>query len=150
MEVILLDNVGKLGALGDKVTVKAGYARNFLFPQAKAVPATADNLAEFEARRAELEKKAQEALDQANGRAQALEGFSLTITAKAGDEGKLFGSIGSRDIAEAMSAAGQAIEKSEVILSEGPLRNVGEHEVRLQLHPEVSQNVMINVEAGDE
>ena len=103
MEVILLDNVGKLGALGDKVTVKAGYARNFLFPQAKAVPATADNLAEFEARRAELEKKAQEALDQANGRAQALEGFSLTITAKAGDEGKLFGSIGSRDIAEAMS-----------------------------------------------
>ena len=105
---------------------------------------------EFEARRAELEKKAQEALDQANGRAQALEGFSLTITAKAGDEGKLFGSIGSRDIAEAMSAAGQAIEKSEVILSEGPLRNVGEHEVRLQLHPEVSQNVVINVEAGDE
>lgn len=150
MEVILLDNVGKLGALGDKVTVKAGYARNFLFPQAKAVPATADNLAEFEARRAELEKKAQEALDQANGRAQALEGFSLTITAKAGDEGKLFGSIGSRDIAEAMSAAGQAIEKSEVILSDGPLRNVGEHEVRLQLHPEVSQNVVINVEAGDE
>ena len=150
MEVILLDNVGKLGALGDKVTVKAGYARNFLFPQAKAVPATADNLAEFEARRAELEKKAQEALDQANGRAQALEGFSLTITAKAGDEGKLFGSIGSRDIAEAMSAAGQAIEKSEVILSEGPLRNVGEHEVRLQLHPEVSQNVVINVEPGDE
>lgn len=150
MEVILLDNVGKLGALGDKVTVKAGYARNFLFPQAKAVPATADNLAEFEARRAELEKKAQEALDQANGRAQALEGFSLTITAKAGDEGKLFGSIGSRDIAEAMSAAGQAIEKSEVILSEGPLRNVGEHDVRLQLHPEVSQNVVINVEAGDE
>ena len=150
MEVILLDNVGKLGALGDKVTVKAGYARNFLFPQAKAVPATADNLAEFEARRAELEKKAQEALDQANGRAQALEGFSLTITAKAGDEGKLFGSIGSRDIAEAMSAAGQAIEKSEVILSEGPLLNVGEHEVRLQLHPEVSQNVVINVEAGDE
>ena len=150
MEVILLDNVGKLGALGDKVTVKAGYARNFLFPQAKAVPATADNLAEFEARRAELEKKAQEALDQANGRAQALEGFSLTITAKAGDEGKLFGSIGSRDIAEAMSTAGQAIEKSEVILSEGPLRNVGEHEVRLQLHPEVSQNVVINVEAGDE
>ncbi|MGD2006147.1 MAG: 50S ribosomal protein L9 [Pseudomonadales bacterium] len=150
MEVILLDNVGKLGALGDKVTVKAGYARNFLFPQAKAVPATADNLAEFEARRAELEKKAQEALDQANGRAQALEGFSLTITAKAGDEGKLFGSIGSRDIAEAMNAAGQAIEKSEVILSEGPLRNVGEHEVRLQLHPEVSQNVVINVEAGDE
>ena len=150
MEVILLDNVGKLGALGDKVTVKAGYARNFLFPQAKAVPATADNLAEFEARRTELEKKAQEALDQANGRAQALEGFSLTITAKAGDEGKLFGSIGSRDIAEAMSAAGQAIEKSEVILSEGPLRNVGEHEVRLQLHPEVSQNVVINVEAGDE
>lgn len=150
MEVILLDNVGKLGALGDKVTVKAGYARNFLFPQAKAVPATADNLAEFEARRAELEKKAQEALDQASGRAQALEGFSLTITAKAGDEGKLFGSIGSRDIAEAMSAAGQAIEKSEVILSEGPLRNVGEHEVRLQLHPEVSQNVVINVEAGDE
>ena len=150
MEVILLDNVGKLGALGDKVTVKAGYARNFLFPQAKAVPATADNLTEFEARRAELEKKAQEALDQANGRAQALEGFSLTTTAKAGDEGKLFGSIGSRDIAEAMSAAGQAIEKSEVILSEGPLRNVGEHEVRLQLHPEVSQNVVINVEAGDE
>ena len=150
MEVILLDNVGKLGALGDKVTVKSGYARNFLFPQAKAVPATADNLKEFEARRAELEKAAQEALDQANGRAQALEGFSVTITAKAGDEGKLFGSIGSRDIAEAITAAGQEVEKAEVILSEGPLRATGEQEVRLQLHPEVSQNVTINVVAGDE
>ncbi len=150
MEVILLDNVGKLGALGDKVTVKSGYARNFLFPQAKAVPATANNLKEFEARRAELEKAAQEALDQANGRAQTLEGFSVTITAKAGDEGKLFGSIGSRDIAEAITAAGQACEKSEVILSEGPLRAVGEHEVRLQLHPEVSQMVTVSVVAGDE
>ncbi|QGG79360.1 50S ribosomal protein L9 [Litorivicinus lipolyticus] len=147
MEVILLDNVGKLGALGDKVTVKSGYARNFLFPQAKAVPATADNLTAFEARRAELEKAAQEALDQANGRAQTLEGFSVTISSKAGDEGKLFGSIGSRDIAEAITAAGQAIEKSEVILSEGPLRTVGEHEVRLQLHAEVSQNVTVNVVA---
>mgnify|MGYP000710599744 CR=1 FL=1 len=147
MEVILLDNVGKLGALGDKVAVKSGYARNFLFPQAKAVPATADNLKAFEARRAELEKAAQEALDQANGRAQALEGFSVTITSKAGDEGKLFGSIGSRDIADAISAAGQAIEKSEVILSEGPLRTVGEHEVRLQLHAEVSQNVVVTVVA---
>ncbi|MGB0958394.1 MAG: 50S ribosomal protein L9, partial [Litorivicinus sp.] len=139
--------VGKLGALGDKVAVKSGYARNFLFPQAKAVPATADNLKAFEARRAELEKAAQEALDQANGRAQALEGFSVTITSKAGDEGKLFGSIGSRDIADAISVAGQAIEKSEVILSEGPLRTVGEHEVRLQLHAEVSQNVVVTVVA---
>ena len=150
MEVILLDNVGKLGVLGDKVTVKSGYARNFLFPQAKAVPATAANLKEFEARRAELEKAAQEALDQANGRAQAMEGFSVTITAKAGDEGKLFGSIGSRDIAEAITAAGQAVEKSEVILSDGPLRATGEHEVRLQLHPDVSQNITVNVVAGDE
>lgn len=150
MEVILLDNVGKLGALGDKVTVKAGYARNFLFPQAKAVPATASNLAEFEARRAELEKAAQEALDQANGRAQALEGFTVTMSAKAGDEGKLFGSIGSRDIAEAITAAGQAVEKAEVILSEGPLRATGDHEVRLQLHSEVSQMVTISVQASDD
>ena len=149
MEVILLDNVGKLGALGDKVTVKAGYARNFLFLRPKQflqLPTTWLSL-----KLAVLNwKESSSSSGSGQWPCSGFEGFSLTITAKAGDEGKLFGSIGSRDIAEAMSTAGQAIEKSEVILSEGPLRNVGEHEVRLQLHPEVSQNVVINVEAGDE
>jgi large subunit ribosomal protein L9 len=137
MEVILLEKVGKLGALGDRVTVKGGYARNFLLPQGRAVLANEANVAEFETRRAELEKAAQEQLDGATARAESLNGKTVAITAKAGDEGKLFGSIGTRDIAEAAEVAGLTLDKSEVRLPEGPLRTTGEHEVQCQVHAEV-------------
>lgn len=143
MEVILLEKVGKLGALGDRVTVKGGYARNFLLPQGRAVLANEANVAEFEARRAELEKFAQEQLDAANTRAEALNGKTVAITAKAGDEGKLFGSIGTRDIAEAAEANGWTLDKSEVRLPEGPLRNTGEHEVQCQVHAEVFATITV-------
>lgn len=143
MEVILLEKVGKLGALGDRVTVKGGYARNFLLPQGRAVLANEANVAEFEARRAELEKFAQEQLDAANTRAEALNGKTVAITAKAGDEGKLFGSIGTRDIAEAAEANGLTLDKSEVRLPEGPLRNTGEHEVQCQVHAEVFATITV-------
>lgn len=145
MEVILLEKVGKLGALGDRVTVKGGYARNFLLPQGRAVLANEDNVAEFEARRAELEKSAQEQLDAANTRAEALNGKTVAITAKAGDEGKLFGSIGTRDIAEAAEANGLTLDKSEVRLPEGPLRNTGEHEVQCQVHAEVFATITVAI-----
>ncbi|MGB0734045.1 MAG: 50S ribosomal protein L9, partial [Pontibacterium sp.] len=126
MEVILLDKIGKLGGLGDKVKVKAGFGRNYLIPQGKAVPATATNVAEFEARRAELEAAAAEAIAAATARAEQLNEKEVTIASKAGDEGKLFGSIGTRDIADAITAAGVEVAKSEVRLPEGALRNVGE------------------------
>ena len=145
MEVILLEKVGKLGALGDRVTVKGGYARNFLLPQGRAVLANEANVAEFEARRAELEKFAQEQLDAANTRAEALNGKTVAITAKAGDEGKLFGSIGTRDIAEAAEANGWTLDKSEVRLPEGPLRNTGEHEVQCQVHAEVLATITVAI-----
>lgn len=145
MEVILLEKVGKLGALGDQVTVKGGYARNFLLPQGRAVLANEANVAEFEARRAELEKSAQEQLDAANTRAEALNGKTVAITAKAGDEGKLFGSIGTRDIAEAAEANGLTLDKSEVRLPEGPLRNTGEHEVQCQVHAEVFATITVAI-----
>lgn len=145
MEVILLEKIGKLGALGDKVSVKAGFGRNYLVPQGKAVPATEANVAKFEERRAELEKAAADKLTAAQARGEALEGQAVTIASKAGDEGKLFGSIGTRDIAEAFTAAGQEVCKSEVRLPEGALRHTGEFEVALQLHPEVTVNVTLNV-----
>ena len=145
MEVILLEKVGKLGALGDRVTVKGGYARNFLLPQGRAVLANEANVAEFEARRAELEKSAQEQLDAASTRAEALNGKTVAITAKAGDEGKLFGSIGTRDIAEAAEANGLTLDKSEVRLPEGPLRNTGEHEVQCQVHAEVFATITVAI-----
>ena len=145
MEVILLEKVGKLGALGDRVTVKGGYARNFLLPQGRAVLANEANVAEFEARRAELEKSAQEQLNAANTRAEALNGKTVAITAKAGDEGKLFGSIGTRDIAEAAEANGLTLDKSEVRLPEGPLRNTGEHEVQCQVHSEVFATITVAI-----
>jgi len=145
MEVILLEKVGKLGALGDRVTVKGGYARNFLLPQGRAVLANEANVAEFEARRAELEKSAQGQLDAANTRAEALNGKTVAITAKAGDEGKLFGSIGTRDIAEAAEANGLTLDKSEVRLPEGPLRSTGEHEVQCQVHAEVFATITVAI-----
>jgi large subunit ribosomal protein L9 len=145
MEVILLEKVGKLGGLGDRVTVKGGYARNFLLPQGRAVLANEANVAEFEARRAELEKSAQEALDAATARADALNGQTVAITAKSGDEGKLFGSIGTRDIAEAADQAGLTVDKSEVRLPEGPLRTTGDHEVQVQLHAEVFATITVSI-----
>lgn len=148
MQVILLDKVAHLGSVGDQVTVKAGFARNFLIPQGKAVMATAANIAHFEARRAELEAKAAEALAAASARAAAIANLAaVVITSKAGDDGRLFGSVGARDIADAVSAAGVEVVKSEVRLGEGALRTIGEHEVKLHLHPEVNAVVTINVTA---
>lgn len=147
MEVILLEKVANLGSLGDKVKVKAGYGRNFLLPYGKAVAATEDNLKAFEERRAELEKAAADKLSTAQSRAEALEGQSFTISSKAGDEGKLFGSIGVRDIADAITAGGTDVEKSEVRLPEGPLRVTGEYEIELQLHSDVTVTVQLAVVA---
>jgi len=147
MDVILLEKVANLGSLGDKVKVKAGYGRNFLLPYGKAVAATADNLKAFEERRAELEKAAAEKLAAAQARGEALEGASVTITSKAGEEGKLFGSIGVRDIADAITATGTDVEKSEVRLPEGPLRVVGEYEIELQLHSDVTVQINLAVVA---
>ncbi|RTE66757.1 50S ribosomal protein L9 [Amphritea opalescens] len=145
MEVILLEKIGKLGSLGDKVTVKRGYGRNYLLPFGKAVPATAANLETFEARRAELESAANEKLNSAQTRADQLNEIELSIVAKAGEEGKLFGSIGTSDIADAISASGIEVAKSEVRLPEGALRTTGEFEVSIQLHPEVTAIVGIIV-----
>ncbi len=147
MEVILLEKVGKLGTVGDKVNVKAGFGRNYLIPQGKAVAATSTNLEEFEARRAELEAAASDKLTSAQGRAKLLDELTVTITANAGDEGKLFGSIGTRDIADAITAAGVEVAKAEVKLPEGTLREVGEFDIDIQLHVEVIQSVKIIIEA---
>lgn len=148
MDVILLEKVGKLGGIGDKVSVKPGFGRNFLLPQGKALPANEKNLAEFEARRAELEAAAAAKASEAQGRADQLAGLEVvTITAKAGDEGKLFGSIGTRDIAEAITAAGVEVSKAEVKLPEGALRELGEYEIDLQVHTEVFQTVKVSVVA---
>ncbi|HCS26658.1 MAG TPA: 50S ribosomal protein L9 [Spongiibacteraceae bacterium] len=146
MQVILLENVGKLGELGDQVNVKSGYGRNFLIPFGKAVPATAANVAEFEQRRAELEAAAAEKQAAAEKRAEALNELVVTIEANAGEEGKLFGSIGTRDIAEAVSkASGTEVVKSEVLLSVGVIREVGEYDIDLKLHPEVTVSIKLSV-----
>ncbi|MGM0571076.1 50S ribosomal protein L9 [Marinobacter sp.] len=147
MEVILLEKVANLGSLGDKVKVKSGYGRNYLLPYGKAVAATAENLKAFEERRAELEKAAADKLAAAQSRAEALEGQSFTISSKAGDEGKLFGSIGVRDIADAITAGGTEVEKSEVRLPEGPIRVTGEYEIELQLHTDVTVTIQLAVVA---
>lgn len=145
MEVILLEKIGKLGNLGDKVSVKSGFGRNYLVPQGKAVPATEANVAKFEERRAELEAAAAEKLAAATTRGEALNEKEVTITAKCGDEGKLFGSIGTRDIADAVTAAGAQVDKSEVRLPEGALRAIGEYDIAIQLHPEVTATVKLAV-----
>lgn len=147
MDVILLEKVGKLGGLGDKVTVKSGFGRNFLVPYGKAVPANAANIAEFEARRADLEKAAAEKLGVAQARAEELNDKAVTIKSKAGDEGKLFGSIGVRDVADAVSAAGIELGKSEVRLPEGPIRDIGEYDVAIQLHSDVTAMIKLSVVA---
>ena len=144
MNIILLDKIANLGGLGDKVTVKSGYARNFLFPQGKAVPATTANVEKFEARRAELEAANAEKLATAEARAEKLNALeNLTIAAPAGDEGKLFGSIGTRDIAQAITDAGIEVAKAEVKLPEGTLREIGEFNIDIQVHAEVMANVKL-------
>lgn len=145
MQVILLEKVGKLGDLGDQVSVKSGFGRNYLIPYGKAVPATETNIAEFEARRAELEANAAEKRSAAEARAAQLVELSVTIQANAGDEGKLFGSVGTRDIADAITAAGVAVQKSEVRLPTGVIREVGEFEIDIQLHSDVMQSVKLAV-----
>jgi len=150
MEVILMENIENLGSVGDKVTVKSGFARNFLVPQGKAKMATAENLAEFEARRAELEKAAAEALQAAEERKQQIEALDvIEIGARVGSEGKLFGSIGVAEVSDAVVAAGVTIEKSEVRMPEGALRVVGEHVVDIHLYTDVDTQVRINI-VGEE
>lgn len=148
MEVILLDKITHLGGLGDKVNVKSGFARNYLFPQGKAVMATKDNLAAFEARRAELEAKIAAELSAAEDRAAKLQALgTVTIATKAGDEGKLFGSIGTRDIADAIKAAGVEVAKSEVRLPTGALRNVGEYDIAIHVHADVNTTIKLVIAA---
>ena len=149
MEVILLQKVANLGNIGDKVKVKPGYGRNFLLPSGKAALATAANLKKFEERRAELEKAAADSLTSAQARAKQLEGFKLELHAKAGTEGKLFGSVGTADIAEALTKAGIAIERSEVRLPGGPIRLIGEHHVKLHLHTDVEIDLPVPITAED-
>lgn len=146
MQLILLQKVTNLGNLGDKVNVKPGYGRNFLVPTGRAVPATATNLEQFEARRAEYEAKAAALLSDADARRNRFEDKSVTIKANASTEGKLYGSVGPRDIAEAFTAAGLPLEKSEVILGEGPLRHTGEFDVLVHLHADVEATVKVVVE----
>ena len=137
MEIILLEKIANLGGLGDKVTVRPGYGRNYLIPQGKAVAATKAKIEQFEQRRAELEKKAAEALATAQTRAAAIGALIVSIAHKAGDEGRLYGSIGTRDIALAVTEAGIAVEKHEVRLPAGPIRQVGDYEIGIQLHSDV-------------
>ena len=147
MEVILLEKIENLGAMGDKVTVRPGYGRNYLVPKGKAKPATAENIAEFEARRAELEKLAAETLAAAVTRRDQLDGKTIEISAKAGDEGKLFGSIGTADITDAVKTAGVEIERHEVRLPEGAFRQIGEYEVQLHLHSDVNATITLIITA---
>jgi large subunit ribosomal protein L9 len=149
MEVILPQKVANLGNIGDRVKVKPGFGRNFLLPQGKAALATAANIAKFEERRVELEKRAADDLGTARTRAAKLEGRALTLTAKAGGEGKLFGSIGTTDIAEALSADGIEVERSEVRLPGGPIRLIGEHHVKLHLHSDVEIDLTVTVVAEE-
>ncbi len=146
MEVVLLDKIAKLGGLGDKVTVKSGYARNYLLPQGKAVFASKENVEHFEARRADLEKQAAATLTAAQARADKLSALGeITIASKAGDEGKLFGSIGTKDIADAVTAAGQELAKSEVRMPLGTIRDTGEFEIAIHLHTDVDTSIKVVV-----
>jgi large subunit ribosomal protein L9 len=149
MEVILLQKVANLGNIGDRVKVRSGFGRNFLLPQGKATLATPDNVARFEARRAELERTAREHLSSAEERAVAMKDFKLVIRAKAGTEGKLFGSIGTSDIAEACTREGFKVERSEVRLPTGPLRTVGEHTVNLHLHADIDVPLHVTIVAEE-
>ncbi len=148
MELILLQKVHKLGNLGDRVNVKPGYGRNYLVPQGKAVPATAANLEDFEKRRAEFEAKAKELLSGAEGRQAALEGAHVTISANASTEGKLYGSVGPREIADALTAIGKPVDKAEVLMGElVAIRQIGEFEVEIALHADIHSKVKVTVVA---
>jgi large subunit ribosomal protein L9 len=149
VEVILLEKIANLGGIGDRVKVRSGFGRNYLLPQGKATLATPDNVARFEARRAELERVAREQATSAQDRAAALKDFQLTIAAKAGTEGKLFGSIGTSDIAEACTRAGYAVARSEVRLPNGPLRAVGQHVIDLHLHADVNVRLPVTIVAEE-
>jgi len=147
MKVILLEKIGRKGRLGDQVIVKKGFARNYLLPQGKAVPANAANLVKFEERRAELEKKAASAVAAGEARRDAVEAIIMTVAMKAGDEGKLFGSVGAQDIVDGAAAAGVEIQRSEVRLPEGPIRNVGEYEIAVHVHEDIDAQLKIFVVA---
>ncbi len=151
MEIILLERVQNLGDLGDLVRVRPGYARNYLIPNGKATPATAENKARFEQRRKELEVAAEAKLTEAKARAEMINGATVSVTRRASDEGKLFGSVGTVDIAEAMTAAGKLLAKAEIHLAEGPLKTIGSHAVPVTLHPEVDCTITVVVlaEEGD-
>jgi len=149
MDVILLTKVANLGNIGDRVKVKSGYGRNFLLPKGKATLATPDNVKKFEARRAELEKIARDQFQDAESRAAAFKDFRLQITAKAGTEGKLFGSIGTADIAEATTKAGHKLARAEVRLPTGPLRTVGDHMVALHLHTDIDVQLPVTITAEE-
>ena len=149
MDVILLTKVANLGNIGDRVKVKSGYGRNFLLPSGKATLATPANVAKFEARRAELEKIAREQFADAESRATSLKDFTLRITAKAGNEGKLFGSIGTNDIAEACTAQGHKVARSEVRLPNGPIRMVGDHQIVLHLHTDIDVQLPVTIVAEE-
>ncbi|MAP10777.1 MAG: 50S ribosomal protein L9 [Gammaproteobacteria bacterium] len=148
MDVILLDKVQGLGQLGDTARVKPGYARNYLIPQGKAVRATKANIEQFEAERAELERKQAERLSAAQKRADQFAGVTLEVQVKAGDEGKLFGSVGPSDIVEAAAAKGIEIERSEVRMADGPLRQTGDYEIEVRVHTDVATTVRVDVVAA--
>ena len=147
MEVILLEKVANLGDLGDKVAIKSGYGRNYLVPQGKAVPATAEKIKEFEARRAELEKAAAEKLAAANVRASALGKLEIVISHKAGEEGKLFGSVGTQNIADAITEAGAKGEKHEIRMPDGVIRQIGDYDIDINLHSDVTVTMPISIAA---
>ena len=149
MQVILLQRVVNLGKLGETVDVKAGYGRNYLIPQGKALPATEANLAKFEARRAELEALEAEELSAANARAEALADVNVIMRAKSGDEGKLFGAIGARDIADALTKSGLEVDRSEVKMPEGAFRQIGEYKVTIQLHHDISTDILVTILSED-
>jgi large subunit ribosomal protein L9 len=149
MQVILLERVQNLGELGDSVKVKPGYARNYLIPQGRAVIASAENLAEFEARRAELERQEAEALATVKARAEAIEGTEVTLTRKTGEEGKLFGSVGPHDIADALTEAGTPVARQEVRLLSDTLRQVGDYEVHVHLYADVEASITVHVVAEE-
>lgn len=150
MDVILLQKVANLGTIGDRVKVKSGYGRNYLLPSGRATAATPANVARFEARRADLEKAAGDELHSAEQRAASLRDFRLSITAKAGSEGKLFGSVGTNDIAEGCTAAGHKISRSEVRLPTGPIRAVGEYQVAVHLHTDVEIALTVIIVAEEQ
>jgi large subunit ribosomal protein L9 len=149
MQIILLEKIANLGDLGDKVNVKAGYGRNYLIPGGHALPATAVNVADFESRRAELELVASDKLTAAEARKSAVDGVTVTISRKAGEEGKLFGSVGTSDIAEALAATGSEIDRSEIRLPEGVFRAVGDYEVGVHLHTDVNATIVVSVVAEE-